>query len=78
MHNDDRILVVSYYRKTLGQSGWGHFSPIGAFDSLTNKVLIMDVARFKYPPHWVDVKLLWEAMRPQDHVTKKSRGCGME
>ncbi len=25
-------------------------------------VLILDVARFKYPPHWVSVPLLWESM----------------
>jgi hypothetical protein len=24
--------------------------------------LILDVARFKYPPHWVSVPLLWDAM----------------
>ena len=43
----DRILVVSYSRKTLRQTGDGHFSPIGGYDPDTNSVLVLDVARFK-------------------------------
>lgn len=31
--------------------------------------LILDTARFKYPPHWVPVKLLLDAMRPHDPDT---------
>lgn len=45
--------MIMGLRAKLGQSGSGHFSPIGAFDRDTDMVLIMDVARFKYPPHWV-------------------------
>jgi hypothetical protein len=26
-------------------------------------VLIMDVARFKHPPHWVPLPLLWEGAK---------------
>lgn len=47
------ILVVSYCRKTLGQTGLGHFSPLAGYNAASDKVLLMDVARFKYPPHWV-------------------------
>jgi hypothetical protein len=36
--------------------------------------LIMDVARFKYPPHWVPVTTLFEAMKKIDPETGKSRG----
>jgi len=42
-----KIMVVSYCRKTLKQTGDGHFSPIGGYDEDTNTVLVMDVARFK-------------------------------
>ena len=37
-------------------------------------VLILDTARFKYPPHWVPLPLLFEAMAPPDPDTGKPRG----
>lgn len=37
-------------------------------------VLILDVARFKYPPHWVPLSLLWEAMDTVDEATGRHRG----
>lgn len=68
------VMIVSYSRKVLKQSGSGHFSPIGAYNASNDMVLIMDVARFKYPPHWVPLTLLFEAMLPIDEETGKSRG----
>jgi hypothetical protein len=55
------FVIVSYTRKTLGQTGDGHFSPVGGYDRATDSILILDVARFKYPPHWVPVEMMWEA-----------------
>ncbi|XP_013395000.1 uncharacterized protein LOC106162300 isoform X1 [Lingula anatina] len=71
---DDKVLVCSYSRKTLKQTGAGHFSPIGAYEPERDLVLLMDVARFKYPPHWVSLPLLWEAMKTVDSETGSSRG----
>ena len=68
------FLVCAYNRQTLGQTGSGHYSPIGAYHKETDSVLIMDVARFKYPPHWVKVSALYEAMRCIDNDTGLSRG----
>jgi hypothetical protein len=68
------VLVVSYDRSSLGQTGTGHFSPIGGFLESRNRVLVLDVARFKYPPHWLDLSELYRAMLPPDEVTGKSRG----
>jgi hypothetical protein len=31
-------------------------------------VLILDVARFKYPPHWVPLEVLYEAMQVFIHI----------
>lgn len=42
-----QIVIASYDRKVLNQTGSGHFSPIGAYDKQTDSVLILDVARFK-------------------------------
>lgn len=68
------FLVVSFARKYLGQTGDGHYSPIAAYHEATDQCLVMDVARFKYAPFWVSVKDLYEATRPKDSVTNKSRG----
>eukprot|EP00536_Pseudo-nitzschia_multiseries_P002751 jgi/Psemu1/251948/estExt_Genewise1Plus.C_380029 len=68
------ILVVSFSRLALGQTGDGHFSPIAAYHEETDQVLILDVARFKYAPYWVGVDELFESMREEDSVTHKPRG----
>eukprot|EP00434_Breviolum_minutum_P031697 symbB.v1.2.028032.t1/scaffold2926.1/size67079/5 len=67
-------LVVCYTREVLGQTGAGHFSPIGGYHEETDSVLIMDVARFKYPPHWVPLMHLADAMLKMDPITGKPRG----
>ena len=68
------FLAVSYSRAALEQAGGGHFSPVGAYHAESDQVLILDVARFKYPPHWVPLPLLWKAMLLQDHATGLARG----
>eukprot|EP00581_Thalassiosira_minuscula_P003007 CAMPEP_0183743178 /NCGR_PEP_ID=MMETSP0737-20130205/65081_1 /TAXON_ID=385413 /ORGANISM="Thalassiosira miniscula, Strain CCMP1093" /LENGTH=615 /DNA_ID=CAMNT_0025978787 /DNA_START=169 /DNA_END=2017 /DNA_ORIENTATION=- len=68
------FLIVTYMRKVLGQTGTGHFSPIGAYDESSDHVLILDTARFKYGPHWVPLELVFEALLPLDPDTEKSRG----
>lgn len=68
------VLAAAYSRRTLGQTGDGHFSPVAAFHEGSDLALILDVARFKYPPHWVPVPALWEAMRPHDPSTGRPRG----
>lgn len=68
------VLVVSYDRSALGQTGAGHFSPLGGHHRARDLALILDVARFKYPPHWVSVERLWQAMQPIDPATGRARG----
>lgn len=68
------ILVVSYDRQVLGQTGNGHFSPIAGYHEGLDLALILDVARFKYPPHWVPVEALYRALLPVDAATGRSRG----
>eukprot|EP00545_Synedropsis_sp_CCMP1620_P009370 CAMPEP_0119007408 /NCGR_PEP_ID=MMETSP1176-20130426/2991_1 /TAXON_ID=265551 /ORGANISM="Synedropsis recta cf, Strain CCMP1620" /LENGTH=401 /DNA_ID=CAMNT_0006959549 /DNA_START=28 /DNA_END=1233 /DNA_ORIENTATION=- len=71
---DDPLLVVSYNRQVIKQTGTGHFSPIAAFDKESDQVLILDTVRFKYGAHWVPLPLLFDAMLPVDPDTGKSRG----
>lgn len=70
----DGTMALSYSRKTLGQTGDGHFSPIGALCEEKDMVLILDVARFKYPSYWVPVSLAYDAMFPLDKATSQPRG----
>lgn len=67
-------VIVSYSRKHLLQTGDGHFSPIGGYSPTYDAVLILDTARFKYPPHWVPLPLLYEAMKYIDPTTHLPRG----
>ncbi|KAG0151888.1 hypothetical protein CROQUDRAFT_650460 [Cronartium quercuum f. sp. fusiforme G11] len=68
------FMVVSFSRAALGQTGSGHFSPIAAYAPSQDRVLVLDVARFKYPSYWVTVEELYEAMRPIDPATGLARG----
>ena len=74
---EPRILCVSYSRRVLKQSGDGHFSPIGGYHEAEDLVLVMDVARFKHPPHWVPLSVLWEAMEARDTETGLARGFAL-
>jgi glutathione gamma-glutamylcysteinyltransferase len=68
------LLIASYSRNALGQTGEGHFSPIGGYHAGSDALLVLDVARFKYPPHWVPLPVMFEAMRAEDPVTGRPRG----
>ncbi len=68
------VLIASYDRAVIGQTGNGHFSPIGGYHAVRDLVLVLDVARFKYPPHWVSAERLWQAMQSIDPVTGRTRG----
>ena len=86
--------------QVLGQTGDGHFSPVGGYHPELDLVLLLDVvrvpravssvalrrlcrhtaptlylpqARFKYPPHWVPLPLLYAAMFPLDTATGTGR-----
>jgi len=69
-----QYLILGYSRKVLGQTGDGHFSPIAAYHRADDMVLILDTARFKYPPHWVKMGTLVEAMNTIDKDTGRYRG----
>jgi len=72
--NSLSVIVSSFSRAALGQTGDGHFSPIAAFHRESDQVLVLDVARFKYSPFWVKIEALYHAMQPKDSATKRPRG----
>ena len=56
------FVIVNYLRKAIGQERGGHISPLAAYDAETDRFLILDVARYKYPPVWVKAPDLFNAM----------------
>ena len=40
----------------------------------SDQALVLDTARFKYPPHWMPVELLFAAMQERDADTGAARG----
>ena len=69
----DRLLV-NYLRSSMGQEGGGHISPVAAYHAPSDQVLILDVARYRYPSAWVPLPDLWRAMRTTDGDSGLSRG----
>lgn len=68
------FVLVNYLRTTIGQERGGHISPIAAYNEQTDRFLILDVSRYKYPPVWVKAEELWQAMATVDPVSRKTRG----
>jgi hypothetical protein len=70
----DHYVIVNFLRSRIGQDGGGHFSPLGAYDAKSDRFLVLDTARYKYPPFWVKAGDLWEAMNTVDASAKMKRG----
>lgn len=66
--------LVNYQRAALGQGETGHISPIAAYNVATDRLLILDVAAYKYPPVWVSTEALWNAMNTVDSESNRTRG----
>jgi Phytochelatin synthase len=72
--SDNDYLLVNYQRQVLGQDPIGHISPLAAYDRQSDRVLIMDTADYKYPPAWVPLPALYDAMAAVDPETGRPRG----
>ncbi len=71
----DHFVLVNYLRKAIGQERGGHISPLAAYDAKSDRFLILDVARYKYPPVWVTASDLFAAMNTTDASNNnKTRG----
>ncbi|WP_159732777.1 phytochelatin synthase family protein [Methylosinus sp. Ce-a6] len=75
LSRERRHVVVNYQRAALGQARSGHISPLAAYDAKTDRFLLLDVARYKYPPVWVSAADLFDAMSTIDAGNEgRSRG----
>ena len=68
-------VIVNYLRRTIGQERGGHISPLAAYDAETDRFLVLDVSRYKYPPVWVKAEDLFAAMNtPDSDNENRTRG----
>jgi hypothetical protein len=74
LNRKENFVLVNYLRREIGQEKGGHISPIAAYNAQSDRFLILDVSRYKYPPVWVKTTDLWKAMNTQDSTSGKSRG----
>ncbi|ACB51246.1 putative phytochelatin synthase [Crocosphaera subtropica ATCC 51142] len=74
LKQENNFVLVNYLRSTIGQERGGHISPIAAYNEQSDRFLILDVSRYKYPPVWVKAEDLWKATNTIDSVSKKTRG----
>jgi len=72
--DDGQFVLVNYLRSSLAQEGGGHWSVLAAFDAQSDRVLILDVARYKYAPVWVGIGTLRQAIATIDTTSNKARG----
>ncbi|MEQ1527398.1 MAG: phytochelatin synthase family protein [Gallionella sp.] len=72
--DDGQYVLVNYLRAKLNQVGGGHWSVLAAYDAKSDKVLILDVAKYKYPPVWISISTLQQAIDTLDTTSNKSRG----
>ena len=69
-----KMVVVNYERSALGQPGPGHISPLAAYHKASDRFLMLDVARYKLPPSWVEAGDFLAAMNTIDSSSNKTRG----
>jgi hypothetical protein len=69
------FVIVNFLRKVIGEQIGGHISPLAAYDGKADRFLILDVARYKYPPVWVKTADIFAAMNTPDAANEnKTRG----
>lgn len=70
-----RLMLANFDQKIFtNDASVGHIAPVGAFDPIQNKVLILDPDREYYEPYWVTVDTFIEGMSTQDRSAQKTRG----
>lgn len=69
-----QFVIINFHRDPLNQLGGSHFSPLAAYHEASDRFLVLDVARFRYPPFWVTAEQLFSAMNTVDSVSQQTRG----
>jgi hypothetical protein len=67
-------VIANFSREEMGQGDGAHHSPLGAYHEESDQFLVLDVARYKFPPFWVPAATLFAAMQTRDPVADATRG----
>ena len=72
--DDGQFVMVNYLRSAVGQGGGGHWSVLAAYDAQSDRVLILDVAKYMFAPAWVKIGTLQKAIATLDTTSNRARG----
>lgn len=72
--DDGQLVLINFLRQSLGQVGSGHWSVLAAYDAQSDRVLVLDVAKYKYEPWWATIPALQKSMDTLDTTSNKQRG----
>lgn len=69
------LIIANFNQGTFtGDTGGGHISPVGAYDVVKKRVLILDSDRQWYEPYWVSDEVFLKGMATVDSDGGKTRG----
>lgn len=66
LNDRENFIIANYDGTKLGQKINGHFSPIIAYESESDYLLVMDVALHKNQWFWIELPKFYEAMNTKD------------
>ncbi len=68
-------LILNYHMSTLGQVPFGgHLSPVAAYHSDSDSLLVMDVWHTQTEPIWAPLQDVWTAISKVDDESQRPRG----
>lgn len=67
-------LIADFLRTELGQDFGAHWSPLAAYHAASDRFLVLDVNRLRYPPYWAKAGDLFRAMKTFDPDAGATRG----
>ena len=74
LQTPDDYLLVDFLRTELGQDFGAHWSPLAAYHAQSDRFLVLDVNRIRYPPYWAKAEDLFRAMNTLDPDAGAKRG----
>lgn len=73
LNSDKKFIILNYDHSYKGLMG-GHFSPVAAYDEVSDSVLILDVAAHRNPWVWINTSDLYHAMNTKNYAQTAYRG----
>ncbi len=74
MASADDYILIDFLRAELGQDFGAHWSPLAAYHAGSDRFLVLDVNRMRYPPYWAKAEDLFRSMNTNDPDAGASRG----